>query len=762
MLSDVKAFRVGNALIAAAVLAVAVVGSLSGWTREAGAAEPSPLAAKVAGSLDFVPSDVSFYSVSLRTKEQLDLVLESNAWKKLKSLPSVKSAWQQFESQWTDGPLAQFAALLQMPENEELISLLGDMSGSEVFMYGDQRLNDALDLMNEVNNASRLSTIAASIQAMKGNFNEGSAMLQSRAVLDTLADNLDILTMPTVVFGFKVKDATVASRQLKRLELLTKMALGQAPMFRSRFERKKIGEGDYLNFTLDGSLVPWEEYDLEHVAAEPGQYDALTEKLKAFTLAISLGTYKNYVLIGLSSSTDHLAALGAGETLARDGRLDIVGKFADQRLTGVAYISQELMARLQGTPDNTDNIKEMVEVLLEEADVDEELNNRVLKDVAALSADLKGFIPKPGELVSFSFLTPRGIESYAYDHSQNLALDGSRRLDLLEHIGGSPILASVTRGKVSVGQYKTLVKWVKVADGYFEDLALPAMKDQERERSEKFLKLFKPLAARFNSTTIDKLFPALADGQVAVVVDDKWSSKQWLQAAPETAKAMALPEPALVFGVTDPKLLRQAMSDYQNIADDGVVALRKAAPEVVPPDFKLPRPVKQTAGPGEAFVYKIPAEAGLDAQVAPNAALGDHTAVLSLSVAHSARLLASTPYKGAGALADTRQSLANAVVWNWADGVELASPWVLFGVKNYGAIAMQAAAGAAGLDNADDPDDKGAVKPEMEFDVEAVLPQVRDGLTIFKTLRTITSSLRIDETSGAMIRHTEFYFQDLP
>src|SRR5262245_7812757 len=46
-------------------------------------------AEKLGNALDWVPADASFMSSSLRQKEVVEIVGSSNAWKKLKEMPSI-------------------------------------------------------------------------------------------------------------------------------------------------------------------------------------------------------------------------------------------------------------------------------------------------------------------------------------------------------------------------------------------------------------------------------------------------------------------------------------------------------------------------------------------------------------------------------------------------------------------------------------------------------------------------------------------------
>src|SRR6185295_19879840 len=110
---------------------------------------PAFAADKLGNSADFVPADATFYACSMRGKEQLDKILASKAWSKVQNLPAVQMAWQQVQVQLNqpDSPLQ----LLQLPENQELLELGGDMISHESFFYGDKTWLGFLQLASELN-----------------------------------------------------------------------------------------------------------------------------------------------------------------------------------------------------------------------------------------------------------------------------------------------------------------------------------------------------------------------------------------------------------------------------------------------------------------------------------------------------------------------------------------------------------------------------------------------------------------------------------
>ena len=282
--------------------------------------------------------------------------------------------------------------------------------------------------------------------------------------------------------------------------------------------------------------------------------------------------------------------MGQGKRLAERTELAPLQKFAGKRLFSVGYMSEALSTRIVSNKKDIDDMLKMVNSLLPLAKLPAEDREQIRKDVAALAADLKTLIPDAGAMMGLGFLTDRGFEHYHYTWGAQPMLDGSQPLSLLQHIGGNPTIAAVNRGKVSVANYDLLVKWLGVGYRYFEKYAVPKMTKDEREQFQKVADRLPPLVERLGRTTRDMLLPALADGQVGLVIDTKLTSKQFAQAMPATEEPLPMLEPALVFGVSNAELLRKACVEYKAILNDMIDAARKIEGCPIPADFAFPTP----------------------------------------------------------------------------------------------------------------------------------------------------------------------------
>ena len=701
---------------------------------------PAAAATKYGNSLDLIPADAAFFSTSLRLREQVDIIAKSNAWSKLVNMPSVQMAWSlaQLTLNQPGGPGDQIAEFFADPDNKELRDMAIDAVSHEIFVYGDPNAADFCDIALRTVNAVQYGSMVADVQDDEN--------VSARIVLNSLDANRERLNAPGLIIGFKVTDTQRAQGQLARLEKIAKPILDEEPKFRGRLKRMTVGDTDVLTLDLDGSMVPWDEVPWGDLAEKPGQYDALKEKLAKMRVTVSLAIQDSYLLLVIGDSPVRLAALGKGKLLAEMPEAKSLEKFASERLTHVSYISKAMLQAMTNTSRDLDQLVQVVRQVLPEAGLPEDLNQRILTDAEELAGDLKGVVPEPGAEFSFSFLTPQGIEGYRYDWTQNQYMDGSKPLSLLEHVGGSPLLAALGRSKYSPQQYEGFRKWMIKAFGYFEELAIPQFSDEEQQHYKKVKEAALPLVERLDKATSQMLLPALADGQAAIVLDAKLTSKQWFEGFPQNGRALPMLEVGLVFGVSDAALLKQACTEYRDVIETAIEKAKQLFPEDVPPDFKLPQPETSqvnAGGPATRWSYKLPSEAGVNSQLMPNAGLSNQVAVLSLSPKSTERLLGSTPLVVTpnGPLSDRSKPLAGAVYFNWAGLIDAAKPWV-----------DVAAAQIAHSEGGDAAADNGPGKMVMD--------QVHTVLDVLKALHTVECATYLEDK--ATVTHSLAVIQDVP
>jgi hypothetical protein len=683
-------------------------------------------AAKQAQSLKLVPADAATYSAMLRCGEQLEAIAKSKAWARFNALPFVKMAWEKLDEEWNNaaGPLAMVRAWYEQPGNAELIRLLKDLIADEVFIYGGRNSAEFIVFMQTLNAANQIAPLM-----MLADDRFGAIRPEDRFkfVLKTLAESADDLKIPDMVIGFRVRDPRALESQLKRLDAMVKKLAAEKPEIKKLVQTKKIGGSTFRVLQVSGEMIPWDLIPLGALEDQPGDLDKLIKKIKSTKLTLALGLRDNFLLVGFGEGTGGIEALGKGRPLADVPELKPVAKFADRKLTSITYASKAYQTAV--TPGAKD-IQEMgtwVMDLLKNAAVPPAVQEKLKKDLKAFAKDMERFFPEPGAETSVSFLTGRGQECYTYDWSKNTGYEASKPLTLLEHLGGNPLFAVAMRYRYDPQEYEVFVKWVKIAYGYVEEFALPMLPLEAREPLEQFLKRAQPHFARLDKATGKMLVPALADGQVAFVVDAKLKSKHWSGFMPPSEKDLPFPELAVVCGVSDVMLLKKAFAEYRE-AINGLLGVFTEVLPIPVGDLKVPDPQHKKVKGGDLYFYPIPGLLGLDAQIAPSAGLSKTVAAFALSNDHATRLLAKTPLKLDGPLADLRRPLASATYLNWPAVIDAAFPWLEYVLRING----------------------------FENDV---VEQVQSVMEILKVLRTYASVTYIED--GVLVTRSEIIVKDL-
>ena len=249
---------------------------------------------KLDTSLQWVPENAAYYSATLRLGEQIQAVCKSRAWASLKAMPAVKKGIQSLKAQISEGDQgAQFRAVLDNPEFQNAAELFKDMFSQEVFVCGDPATVDFIELVQRV--ASTVQYGPHIEQLMTGQAQDGAMgklLLQGKLLLTCLAENRDLLKVPSTIIGFKVRDRDREVQSLAKLEGIVNILSLAQPNVNQYFKRQKVAGNDYLTITLHGSEIPWDQLPLEQVRnmeAHPGDVDKLVEKGKQLNLVIALG-----------------------------------------------------------------------------------------------------------------------------------------------------------------------------------------------------------------------------------------------------------------------------------------------------------------------------------------------------------------------------------------------------------------------------------------------------------------------------------------
>lgn len=645
-------------------------------------------APKQGNSLDWVPADASFYTAGFRFGEQLDLLLKSNAWKTFSNMGSVQLGWGQAKGFLTQpgGPLDEYQKLMLDPENKDLETLAKELFATEVFAIGDKQFAPTLDMLKTAYNGMLHASIVANFSAeLKGERVNTSPEEMMTAFFYILNERLSDVVIPNTLLGFKIKSTAIAEKQLQRLELLITRALAGAPPLVERLKREKIAGGNFLTMTIEGDLVPWDDIPWGEIEAEAGQFDKLRNKLRQLKLNVSLGIKDGYLLVAIGNSNEYLAKLGTGPLLLDTPECKPLLAHLGPELWSVNYQNRAIRLPLSYfTKDSVQSYSDILYAMLLETELPDDLKARLEKDLKAMTSDIKGLVPEVGALLSWSKHVPQGIESWVYDWSENIYADGSKPLEILKHVGGSPLLVTAGRGKYRPQDYNMIVKWAKTGHGYFEEFVLPQIPADDRANVEMVLDRVMPLWKRFDDIVRTQLMPAGQDSQSALVLDRKIESKHWIGPMPPSDTPLPFFELAIVSGISDADKLKAGVSGIRGIIDDVVKLVKELNPGEIPEEYKIPEPRSRALGEGTVWWYDIPAQIqdqlALDKQILPHWGLVKSVAVVGTSPRQTALIFSGAPFAANSYLREAvEKPLSNVTVLQIGGLLDMFVPWIDYG-----------------------------------------------------------------------------------
>jgi hypothetical protein len=711
--------------------------------------EPAPKLSE--SGIALVPGDAAFLSATLRGREQYDRLVKSNAWAAILDLPAIRRGLDSLEEQRTmpGSPFSLVDTFMQLPENAQALELLADMVATDTFVYGEPSWVGFLKLVQKI----QMSQAATPLEDGDADVSEDGA--RAAAIVATLADNLDLIVVPDIVWGFRTTRPDAAKSQLKRIEVLLKLVTQANPDLADAVARKKVAGSEVVTFTIRGEQLPWTaiEAELEQTLdgeADDGDLDKVLDRIKALDLVFAIGLIGDRVMLSIGDSVDHLDKLalpGSGRKgLLATRSFEPLLAHKDKRLTGVSYMSGEL-ADLGDTTAQIGPLAGLVEQALDRSAAPPEAAAGMRRLLDQAGKDFAKRLPDPGPMLAFSFLAEQGYEGYAWNWSRNQPFDGRRRLDLLEHAGGAPLAVAVSRMKTDPA---LLDDMSALASAGWQLLKTFVADDEDaRERAEAVDEHVAPLVVKFATILKTKIVPSLADGQVGLVIDAKGKTERLQAGLPASADPLPILEPAIILPLDDPKLFREGLSDLFELADESVAAMRKLDGDAVPEDYQVPEPEKGKVEAGSVWSFPL-AKSGLDAQVRPAIGIGADAAVFSLVPKQASRLLAGARLETGSQLAAFDEPLAGAAAVDVAGLVDAVAPWIVY-LTRYGCVFQQ----------------EGGVEADAKLSAADETPEAKEALAhvavvleAAKCLRTaVAETTMVDE---ATVTHWRNVIRDMP
>lgn len=629
-----------------------------------------------------VPDDVAFLSATLRGREQYERFINSNAFKALRSLPSVEKALDEVATQQTQpgNPLSMAAMFMQMPENKEAVELLQDMVATNTFVYGTPSWVTVAKLLKEAQQAQQAGNFAMLTNG--GTFTGVDSQATTRMIVKMLAENTDQIVIPDLVWGFQTTQHEAADRQLERIEVLLKMVTQAQPTLANAVKRQTIGKGDYVTFRIaaDPTLLRVglndvaDEFDLE------AEVNAIVARVSELEFVVAVGRVDDYVILSLGGGVNHLEKIASSDNLLASEPFNSVRESQDKPLTGISYIGEALVKATSQSADDFQQVKEMIAMLTAAGKLPEEASPAVEELIESAADGYASRLPIPGVYLACSRLTDNGYAGEVWNWSQNLPWNGSQKLDLLEHVGGSPVAAIAFRTETDPEAFESAVAWLSSLSE-LADKHLAGMADEDAQEGFKaFQEHILPLGSDLAETVRSKFLPALANGQFGLVLDAKTTTTKLQKRLPSSADPLPLLEPAIVLALDDAELFREGLSDLFALSDKLLAAIREIDEDAVPTSYKIPDPEQQDVTGGKLWNFALP-DSGLDEQIQMSIGVGEKAAVFSLVPGQAARLLTGEPLKTAASLTSFDKPLAAAAALDWVGLIDAIEPWVVFGAR---------------------------------------------------------------------------------
>jgi hypothetical protein len=703
--------------------------------------------AEQAHSLKKVPADASFYSASLRFKEQWQSFLGSKAYAKLMEIPLVQMGKMQITYQWQQSEephIAKFREYVQSSTGQDAVAILKEMFSDEGFMYGGSDIAETISVLMELNSVRR----TAPLEALAGG--KDKKEVTTDRLFEILDKHSDKLKVPTVVVGFRIKDQARAKKELDEIHSLIRNLLDQAqPDLAAHLQRDQIAGNEFLVLRLDGSMIPWDKVREEAENLEDEQFEKLKTFVSKQKLAVALGVTDEFVILSIGESTDHLEKIGSGAVLADAPAIKRLEKHADKRVVAIQYVSKVFAKSLGSANQTTEDIASAAEQALEKAKVDEEQRKQVVDDIRGLN--LARYMPEPGDTSGVAFLTDRGYEGFQYSDGKRPMMDSTKPLTILGHAGGSPLLLVASRSKQNVKDYEVAIAWLKKTAAHLEKIAEEKSEPDQWAKFQEIRTRAVALLERLDKANREYLYAALADGQGAFVLDLEAKSKQWFKKMPESPKTLPMLELAFVASVSDAERLRQGVAAYIDVAVETYKLVKEYNPKEMP-ELKLPKAtVAELSGGGKLYSYPLPKKWGVDSQVAVNAGLNDKFVVVSTMPKMTERLLQeTTPELDTSLKLDRPAAMVLHV--EFAKMIGAIEPWMDYGID---VATGKIKAHKEGDDEEDKPAQANPVMLQMGF----VVPQVHQFLEFASALRSATAITYEEE--GVWVTHSETHIQDL-
>ncbi len=626
-------------------------------------------------ALALVPEDAAFCSTTVNLGDQWREIAGSRLVQRMRSVPYVQQLEEWVRTEWDagEGQIGQAKQMLRNPNVKQVLKLLGEMMGDEVFVYGAHDWCDAVEGL--VGFQRRVNTsLAEGPEAFQGFLNE------------LTPDDVAKIYVPTTVIGFRVRDEENARTQLDALEGILRIGLRDVPQaqpFLDQLKRTDFAEGQSLALSLNLSMIPPEALEEQARAALERAVALLGDR----NLTIEVGLQSRVLMLAITGRPGVIARIGQASTRLVDHPvLDVLKQSAPERLRSVSYVSRELN-EAAWSANMTTYFRSIADQLsasaVEEFDSEEDFEqwrDRLEADAAWLDQKVLEMRPEFGAMVGWTHAIEGGYEGFTYDFTHHRTLENAAPMHVLNHAGQSP-LALLAMKSTGLPQLRQIVDFLlDKAPGHIRRFMQGTQRDSDDQRVAKAIELAAPVIKEAIGVCADKIGPALASNETMIVLDADWLISDLGPNAPPLPNPLPVPEVAIACTVTDRAAFQAGVEELFGVLDRLVDVVREVDPSAIPAGYTIPRPEMQETAEGTRYSYPQLSRSVPLPGFNPQYALGSDVVVFGYSDRQVRDLLAERELVNRPAWLTPDFPVATVCYADWAGMIQSFRSWVETGL----------------------------------------------------------------------------------
>ena len=289
------------------------------------------------------------------------------------------------------------------------------------------------------------------------------------------------------------------------------------------------------------------------------------------------------------------------------------------------------------------------------------------------------YVPTQKGSASYKYFTPEGWEQMTYNRTKDVLQDGSKPLSLLQHVGGDPLMMLVSRLQNKPEYFQLMRQIVQRFKKHLDTAMTTDLENSdELKKAKPVLDMAWPLLVRLADAWESKFLPAFGGEHGIVMHATHLAAKQWWNEMPSSDVPLPLPEIALISEVNDVAKIKDGFKEVISVCDEVVDLARKADPDFVPSNYRIPQPSKSESAAGEKIGYPIPDDCPAPKTMMPHGLFAGRNLYLAYSEKQSELVAQSSELKIGRGVIDSSLPLASASYLNIGQILAAGKPWLRY------------------------------------------------------------------------------------